>query len=64
MIWIRAEWQFRCGPRAYKDWTQEWFENACDTLRLVATGSKDLNQAAGKKRKRPRLNRRIPIGHS
>lgn len=42
---IRAEWQFRCGPNAYKGKTQDWFEGAMDSLRLEATGHSELDKS-------------------
>lgn len=42
---IRAEWFFRCGPKAYSPKTQAWFENALDDLRKAATGFSDLGKA-------------------
>jgi hypothetical protein len=60
---IRAEWQFRCGPNAYKGKTQRWFEDAMEHLRLVSTTYSELGRAGKslgcgmKKVKRVRLNK-------
>lgn len=42
---VRAEWEFRVGPRAYKGETNAWFEDSMNVLREVLTGETDLNAA-------------------
>lgn len=42
---VRAQWEFRCGPNAYRDSTAEW---ACQTeadLYEALTGQRDLTKA-------------------
>ena len=43
--WIRAEWEFRLGPRAYSEWAQDLFTGAEDNLRKALTGSATLVDA-------------------
>lgn len=69
--WIKAEWEFRCGPVAFGPTAASSFEDAADNLRRVATGETDLTRAGavlGKlptepikriKRVRPRLNKEL-----
>jgi hypothetical protein len=44
--WVRAEYMFRLGPRAYQDQETDWYLKACDQLRAAATGHEDLGRAA------------------
>lgn len=44
--WIRAEYEFRLGPQAYRDTPTKWYLEAEDTLRKALTGCKSLRDAA------------------
>lgn len=43
--WVRAEWYFRAGKRAYSEPTATWFEDAADNLREVVAGTAHLGDA-------------------
>lgn len=43
--WVRAEWEFRCGPNAYRAGTQDWLNKAERKLRRALTGFGDLEAA-------------------
>ncbi len=43
--WVRAEFQFRCGPQAYQDEPTRWFMRAERQLRRAISGCADLREA-------------------
>lgn len=50
--WIRAEHNFRLGPRAYRDDTQEMLIEAEKQLRQALTGKRQLEKAFEKLKSR------------
>lgn len=44
--WIKAEYNFRCGPAAYSAIAAKWYEEANDNLRRAITGKADVEAAA------------------
>lgn len=43
--WVRAEWEFRYGPRAYTRQTEDWYIAAERALRRLVTGRGGLPAA-------------------
>ena len=43
--WVRAEWEYRLGSRAYMRVTQEWLETCERRMRRALTGEKALDLA-------------------
>ena len=43
--WVRAEWNFRLGPKAYRGDTQEMLLEAEKQLRQALTGKRPLDKA-------------------
>lgn len=49
--WIRAEYEFRVGPRAYCTETEDWYAKATIRLRRALTGFGELAEACRELRK-------------
>lgn len=43
--WVRAEWEFRCSPRAYTAMTEEWYVKAQVRLRRCLVQRGELEDA-------------------